>query len=121
MVPEATIVQACVAGEMSLLRRWAMRGIRVTSARPISLAAAAGKLDVVRLLLRELGADVSQSFNGFAVLRVAAQAGHEHVVRCLVHEIGANVNQAGQDGYLPLTVAADAGHESAVRCLRCQH
>jgi hypothetical protein len=59
IVPEMVIVWACVAGDMSLLRQWAKRGIRVTSAKPLCQAAANDRLDVVRVLVMELGADVS--------------------------------------------------------------
>jgi hypothetical protein len=71
-VSEATIVQACSLGDMSLLQRWARRGVRVMSAEPLLTAAGCGKLDAVRLLLQELGADASLLHNGFTALCVAA-------------------------------------------------
>jgi DNA-binding GntR family transcriptional regulator len=68
-VPEATIIRACVAGDVGLLRQWARRDIRAASAEPLWVAAAGGKLDVVRLLLKELGADrrerIASWFDGF--------------------------------------------------------
>jgi ankyrin repeat protein len=86
-----------------------------------------GRLDVVIVLLLELGADVSilhnddsdvsLSHNGFTAVCFAAEAGHKHVVRALVHKFGANVNQANTKGNLPLILAALAGHEHVVRCL----
>jgi ankyrin repeat protein len=56
------------------------------------VAAGHGKLDAVRLLLKELGADARLLHNGYTASYVAAQYGHEHVVRCLVKEFGADVN-----------------------------
>jgi hypothetical protein len=117
MVSEATIVQACVAGDVSLLRQWAKRGIQVTSAEPLIVAAWHGKLDAVRILSRELCAGVNLLFIGYTTLCVAAQVGHEHVVRCLLGECGANVNQANAGGVTALYIAASEGHEHVVRCL----
>jgi ankyrin repeat protein len=111
------IVQACRAGDMDLLRQWAKRGIRVTSATPLCATASNGKLDAVRLLVMELGADVTQLHNGFTALCIAAHRGHEHVVRALVQEFGADVNQVTPDGCSPLYAAAHLGHEHIVRCL----
>jgi ankyrin repeat protein len=65
----------------------------VSTAEPLVQAAANGKLAVVRLLLLELGAEVTQLYEGFTALYVAAQEGHECVVRCIVQEFGADVNQ----------------------------
>jgi ankyrin repeat protein len=82
------------------------------------MAATHGKLDAVRFLLRELGADVSLWHNGFTALIAAAQEGHEHVVRCLVQEFGANVNQPADNGfYFPLSVAAARG--KSMWCAAC--
>jgi ankyrin repeat protein len=102
---------------MILLRRWAKRGVRVTSSKSLCWAAANGKLDVVRLLLRELGANVNQSYDGCTALFAAAQVGHEHVVRCLAKEFGAYVNQANNGGATALHIAAQSGHGHVVRCL----
>jgi hypothetical protein len=117
LVLEMAIVQACATGDMGLLRQWAKRGIRFSSAEPLFQAAGRGKLDVVRLLLRELGADVGLLHDGFPALCMAAQEGHEHVVRCLVQEFSANVNQATTKGNMPLILAAQEGHEHVVRTL----
>jgi ankyrin repeat protein len=89
----------------------------VTSAEPLCRAAAYGKLDVVRLLLRELGADVSHLDRGVTALYAAAQNGHEHVVRAFVQECRANIYQATTKGNTPLNIAAQEGHEHIVRCL----
>jgi ankyrin repeat protein len=78
----------------------------VNGADPLCNAAAYGKLDVVRLLLREVGADISQLFDGRSALYAAAEEGHEHVVRALVNEFGANVKQVGPFDHSPLHAAA---------------
>jgi ankyrin repeat protein len=119
-VPEAMIILASFNGDMDLLRRLARRGIRVSSALPLCRAAENGKLDAVRLLVKEMGADVGQVHKDFTALRVAALEGQEHVVRCLVLEFGADVNQSGENGATALYAAAQNGHEHVVRCLLCE-
>jgi ankyrin repeat protein len=111
------IGQACIEGDVGLLRQWARRGVRVTSTFPLYKAVVHGKLDVVRLLMTELGADASLLYNGYTVLGVAAMEGHAHVVRCLVQEFSANVNQIGENGGTALHAAAHWGNEHVVRCL----
>jgi hypothetical protein len=80
------MTEACIAGDVSLLQRWAKRGVSVSNAEPLVEAAANGQLDAVRVLLWELGADVSELYDCFSPLYVAAQYGHEHVVRYLLKE-----------------------------------
>jgi hypothetical protein len=116
-VSEEMIVQACTAGDVSLLRRWARRGIVVISTEPLFCAAATGKLDAVRVLVRELGADVNQACDGVTALHTAAYWGHEHVVRCLVKRFDADVNKPTVMGILAVYGAAQMGHEHVVRCL----
>jgi ankyrin repeat protein len=43
------------------LQRWARQGIRVAIGDPMYYAASHGKLDVVRVLIKKLGADVNQA------------------------------------------------------------
>jgi ankyrin repeat protein len=76
-----------------------------------------GKLDVVRLLVMELGANVSQLYDGTTALCAAALNGHKHVVLALVQEFGADANQAGRDGDYALSYAAHQGHDDVVRYL----
>jgi ankyrin repeat protein len=78
----------------------------VSTAEPLYQAANYGKLDVVRLLVKELDANVSLLHNGFTALCIAAHRGHEHVVRALVQEFGADVNQVTEDGATALYAAA---------------
>jgi ankyrin repeat protein len=102
---------------VSQLVQWAKGGVKVGSAEPLLKAAGSGKLDAGRILLKELGANVSQLHNGYTALCVAAQEGHEHVVRALVQEFVANVNQARHDGFTPLNIAAEKGQEHVALCL----
>jgi hypothetical protein len=123
-VPEATIVQACTAGDITRLRRWARMGVRVSSGQPLFDAAAHGKLDIMRCLVKELGADVNQTaHNGITPLLVAVQFGRLDVARCLVKELGADVNQASLDGVVlldglsPIHIAAEKINTATVSCL----
>jgi hypothetical protein len=112
------LVQACIRGDMTQLRRWARGGIRVSSAEPLCQAAAHGKLDVVRYLVSDLGADVNQADDqGYTPLFVAAQKGHLAVVRCFIKELGADVNKATKGGATPLFMAAQDGLLAIVQCL----
>jgi hypothetical protein len=64
-VPEATNVRACVEGDVPLMPQWVKGGVRVTSAEPLCRAAANGKLVVMRILVDEMGADVSLFYHGY--------------------------------------------------------
>jgi ankyrin repeat protein len=117
-VSEDKIVQACIRGDRAQLRRWARRGIRVSSGRPLVQTAAHGNLDVIRYLVNDVGADVNQADDqGFTPLLMAAQNAHLDSMRCLVMELGADVNQTELTGNTPLIIAVLNGHLSVVRCL----
>jgi hypothetical protein len=116
-VVEAKMVQACMMSDVSLLRRWTRRGIRVTTAEPLVAAAQNGQLEVVRLLVMELEANVTLLREGHTALCAAAQEGQEHAVQCLVQEFGADVNQAVHNGGTVLSSAAYGRHETVVRRL----
>jgi hypothetical protein len=88
-VSEETVVQCCVAGDTNRLRRWGKLGFRVRTAQPLFQAAANGMVDVIRLLVKELGADINLATdNGFTPLLMAAQEGQVAVVMCLAKEFG---------------------------------
>jgi ankyrin repeat protein len=72
-------------------------------------AAELGKLDIVRVMVREYGADDNQRTNdedAYTPLIVAAHKGHVQVVRCLVKEFGADINQAAamKDGKMSVQI-----------------
>jgi ankyrin repeat protein len=72
----------------------------------------------MRLLVKELGADVNKAgHDGGTPLFIAVQEGHLAVVRCLVDELGADVNLTMDDGGTPLHIAAQHGHLAVVRYL----
>ena len=77
-------------------------------------------LDVLRCLVKDLGADANQvAHDGFTPVYVAAQQGHLAAMRCLVNELGAEANQAMHDifGATPMHIAAQNGLLDVVRCL----
>ncbi|MDO9237140.1 MAG: ankyrin repeat domain-containing protein [Aquabacterium sp.] len=86
---------------------------------PLSMAARAGQLALVREMIRQ-GADVDQIGAGGATpLGAAALAGHELVVRDLLLQ-GARVDVPGASGQLPLHLACAAGHTRVVAMLVAQ-
>jgi ankyrin repeat protein len=98
----------------------------VVSAVPLCFAAAGlSKVDMLRILINELGANANQSIagsndpmqDGCFPLYMAAQHGHVAALRCLVKEFGAHVNRANNEGSTPLLIAAHNGHLAAVQCL----
>jgi hypothetical protein len=58
-VTDAMIIQASAKGNVAQLRRWAKRGVRVSSGEPLCQAVLCGMIGVVRFLVKELGADVN--------------------------------------------------------------
>jgi hypothetical protein len=117
-VSEEALVQACARGDLSQLRRWARRGVRVTSAKPLCYAVKHGKYEVALFLVRNLGADVNQAdAKGFAPLFIATHAGNLRMVKCLAIELGADVNQTDAEDCTPLYIAACLGHLGVVQCL----
>lgn len=103
------------------LRRWKRLGVRVSSGKPLCRAVADGHIDVARLLVEGLGADVSHAANGdlddVTPLVVAALNGNVPMVRVLVNKLGANVNQATQLGVTPLLLAVERNDVAMARCL----
>jgi ankyrin repeat protein len=92
---------------------------------PLCVAAQLDNLNVLRILINELGADANQAVagsnnpkrNGITPLCVAAQLGHVAVLRCLVKEYGADVNQADNEGWTPIHIGAEKGYVSVMQCL----
>jgi hypothetical protein len=119
VVTEYMLFEAAEAGDLESLRDWAQQGVRVTTVGPLFVAAEKGRLEVVRCLVQQMGANVNRTtLNGATILMyiVMKQWGNSAVVQCLV-ELGADVNQAIQNGRTPLNFAADGGHLAVVRRL----
>lgn len=68
-------------------------------------------------LVRELGADVSQTWSEDTPVYRAADRDNLPVLHCLVVEPGPDVNQVCDGGRTPLINAAAGGNISVVRCL----
>jgi hypothetical protein len=116
MVTEGMLAKAARGGDLESLAIWAWRGARVTSGRPLCIAAWDGNLEVVQILVRELGANANQTSRRDTPLLAAAHGDYPAVIRCLI-ELGADVNHALQDGRTPLHIAAHMGNLAVVRCL----
>jgi ankyrin repeat protein len=117
-VPEDVLIECCIRGDLVQLRRWAQQGLRCVCVEPLIQATLAGKLEVVRYLVIELGADVNQAGeDGCTALYIAARKGHESLVRFIIKELGVDVNQADERGWTALHAAAQCGHESLVRSM----
>jgi hypothetical protein len=120
-ISEEAIIECCFVGDIAKLRRWARLGARVVSAMPLCASAEQGHVNMLRILIEELGADVNKSVapDGCFPLYIAAQNGHMAALRCLVMEFGAYVNQAMSinECRTPLHAASQNGHLAVVRCL----
>jgi ankyrin repeat protein len=80
------------------------------------VAAICGFFDIVRFLVKELGADVNQADenDGRTALITAAEQDHLDTVLFLGKELGANVKQADKIGCTPLYMAASMRHMDVV-------
>jgi hypothetical protein len=109
---EEDVLDACLRRDINQLHRWGSRGVRVVSAGPLAQAVGHDWLDIMRCLVKELGADVNQMS-----VALATRIHQEHVdaMVCLVKELGADINLAGSDGYTPLSLATHPGHLELVR------
>ena len=88
-----------------------------TGETPLMLAAEAGDLPLVKLLLEE-GADVNmERFYRFTALHLAAGNGHTSVVRVLVDVPGINLDIPSMRGDTPLIEAAASGYTNIVQVL----
>lgn len=84
IVAEETLMKALIEGDLTSLRRWGWQGFRPISASPFCAVAAVGSVDVMRCMVKELGADVNKPSGGDAnwtPLFLAANAGRVDMVR----------------------------------------
>jgi hypothetical protein len=72
-ISEDAMVKCCIDGNLTRLRLWASKGVKVASAVPLVQAAMGGKLAVVRCLVRDLGADVNKATHNGCTLVYAAR------------------------------------------------
>jgi ankyrin repeat protein len=101
-----SITEACIISDIAQLRQ------------PLIYAVWHGKLDVLRILVKELSVDVNQeNSQGATALYLVTKLGLEAVVRCLVTELGADVNQAAMYGAPPLMTAAAGKHKMLTKFL----
>lgn len=89
-------------------------GIR---AAPIQSAAAAGHVDIVRMLLEHQADPNVREQGGYTPLHVTAQNGDEAMVRVLLYG-GADLNARSNDGKIPLDLANEKGHTGTARILQ---
>ena len=79
----------------------------LTVCTPLHSAAACGHTETVRVLVKELGADVNvRNCLGGTPLLYVARNGHTGITRTLVKELGADVNAKVSDRNTPLHFAA---------------
>lgn len=114
------IIATCERGDITQLRRWGRQGVRVVSADPLCYCSYHGlPLDIMRCLVRELGADVNlANQQGGTPLILAVQTGNLATVHCLITELGADVNQADTvDGRTPTMMAVLSDQLEVLACL----
>jgi hypothetical protein len=113
------IVNACKAGNISLLRWWGQQGVQVRTAKPLVQSVESGvSFDVLKCLVKDLGADVNQrDERGGTALMVAVLWGRVDSLRYIVEELRADVNLPDYLGHTPLRIAASKCNLDAVRCL----
>jgi ankyrin repeat protein len=113
-------MKACKRGAITQLQRLARQGVRVSQSGELLAYAILNRAgpDVLRCLVKELGADVSKaSSEGATALYMSAQTGDVAGVVCLVKELGADVNGELEDGWTPLHGATRGSHLAVMRCL----
>jgi ankyrin repeat protein len=113
------MIKICIAGDVVQLRQYLGLGDRLINAGPLSYAAAYGKLEIVRCLVEDYGADINEKYEkyGDTPLFFAAQGGHLKVLRYLVKDLGVDVNQERDNGATSLFLAAQQGHVAVAECL----
>jgi hypothetical protein len=116
-VDELEIAYACKQGDIAQLRRWGRQGVRVRSAIPLVVSVNVGaSLDILRCLVKELGADVNfPEKDGQTALFRAAGNGRLDVLVYLVKELGGDVFKTTLGGTTLFAMAAQKGHLDVMR------
>ncbi|CAG5876297.1 unnamed protein product [Menidia menidia] len=113
---------ACQHGQEHVIRVLLSRGadVRIKGKdnwTALHFAAWQGHLGIVKLLVKQAGADVDgQTSDGRTPLHLASQRGQYRVARILI-ELGADVHMRSAGLNAPLHVAAETGHTSTSRLL----
>ena len=104
--------QASWAGDVDAVRKLVRSGADVNARTrnnntPINLAALYGKMEIIKVLVKEFGSSPhTKGFNGGTLLHNACEGGHVDVARKLVTEYGADVNARDNSDNTPLNLAA---------------
>jgi ankyrin repeat protein len=115
-----TLGHACADGDIDQIKDLARRGMvwRVEYSPFLSHAVRYGKLEVMRCLVDDLGADVNQADEfDLTLLILAAGYGNLAVIRCLLTDLGADVDRGTQQGATALHFAVQKGNLAVIRCL----
>jgi hypothetical protein len=120
VVTEEMIITAADVGDLESLRIWARQGMRVKTSKPLWMAVAGEYpevLEVLKILVQELGADVNQAVHaGSPPLIMAAADGDLAMVRCLV-ELGASIDATDNFGDTTLLKSVRYDHISTMQYL----
>lgn len=124
VLPTHQLRMAAREGNLSRVQELLARGVRINtpdklsfvSAFPLSSAASAGQLSMVRFIV-ENGGRVNQSTNeGVTPLMAASAQNHSDIVIYLL-EKGAEINKDAENGATALSFAARAGNLDVVKVL----
>jgi hypothetical protein len=93
-VSDDTITKACIDGDFTRIRIWGRQGVRLVAAIPFCSIVVMGRVDVMRCMVKELGADVHRAHDSNVLsspLFLAAKGRRVDMIRALA-ELGADIN-----------------------------